>query len=93
MIAVLVLAFVVARGCQDSQVRLTKEQAIATAEREVRFEPNIANVKLLRQGLNAKPYWFVNLSTARGEDELPRRLVVVKIDAKTGSVVEVDRQR
>jgi hypothetical protein len=92
IVGVLVLAFVVAKSCQQSQVRVTKEQAIATAKREVDFTPRIANVRLLRQGLSSKPFWFVNLSAGRNAD-LPRRLSVVKIDANTGKVEEVDRQR
>jgi hypothetical protein len=92
IVGVLVLAFVVAQSCQRSQIRVTKEQAIAIAEREVDFEPRIANVRLLRQGLSSKPFWFVNLSAGRNADR-PRRLSVVKIDANTGKVEEVDRQR
>jgi hypothetical protein len=88
-----VLAFVVARSCQQSQVRITQQQAIATAREEVRFEPDIVNVRLLRQGLRSKPYWFVNMSTRARGDETVRRLVVVQVDANNGKVVEVDRQR
>jgi Peptidase propeptide and YPEB domain len=90
---VLVAAFVVAKSCQQSQVRVTKEQAIATAKREVDFTPQIANVRLLRQGLSSKPFWFVNLSVSAPDADQPRRLSVVKIDANTGKVEDVDRQR
>ena len=58
----LVVAFLVARGCQQSQVRTTKDQAITSATRAVDFTPRRTNVRLLRQGINSKPYWFVNLS-------------------------------
>lgn len=88
----LVLAFVVARSCQQSQVRITQEQAIATAREEIRFTPDTVNVRLLRQGLRSKPYWFVNMST-RTRSGAVQRLVVVEIDANNGKVVEVDRQR
>ena len=89
----LVLAFVVARGCQESQVRITKEQAIATAKLEVDFSPRRTNVRLLRQDLNSKPYWFVNLSIPGRQANTIRRLSVVKIDANTGKVVEIVKQR
>jgi hypothetical protein len=36
--------------------------------------------------------WFVTVSGGRNADR-PRRLSVVKIDANTGKVEEVDRQR
>jgi NAD(P)H-flavin reductase len=93
IVGVLVLAFVVARGCQQSQVRVSKEQAIATAKREVDFTARRTNVRLLRQGVNSKPYWFVNLSVPGQAPGSIRRLSVVKIDANNGKVVEVDKQR
>lgn len=93
LVAVLVAAFFVAKSCQQSQVRVTKEQAIATAKRAVDFRPRTTNIRLLRQGLGSKPYWFVNLSVPGRDSDIPRRLSVVKIDANTGKVEEIDRQR
>lgn len=93
LLAVVVLAFVVAQTCQQSQVRITKEQAIATAREEIRFTPDVVNVRLLRQGLRSKPFWFVNMSSRAGNDETLRHLVVVQVDANNGEIVEVDRQR
>jgi hypothetical protein len=89
----MVLALVVAQTCQQAQVRITQEQAIATAREEIRFTPEIVNVRLLRQGLRSKPYWFVNMSTRARDDETVRNLVVVQVDANNGEVVDVDRQR
>lgn len=89
----MVLALVVARSCQQSQVRITKEQAISTAREEIRFTPDVVNVRLLRQGLRSKPFWFVNMSMGATGEESVRRLVVVQVDANNGEVVEVDRQR
>ena len=93
ILGVLALAFFVARSCQQSQVRISKDQAIATAKREVDFTPRLTNVRLLRQGVGSKPFWFVNLSIPGREEGSVRRLSVVKIDANTGKVVEIDEQR
>jgi hypothetical protein len=93
IIGVLLLAFFVARSCQQSQVRITKEQAVATAEREVDFEPRDTQIRLLRQGLNSRPYWIVSLSTPGRQQDTFTRLAVVKIDANTGKVDEVTRER
>jgi hypothetical protein len=90
---VLLLAFFVARSCQQSQVRITKEQAVATAEREVDFDPLRTQVRLLRQGLSSKPYWIVSLSIPGRETDTFNRLAVVKIDANDGEVAEVTRER
>jgi hypothetical protein len=88
--AVLVLAFFVSRSCQQSQIRVTKEQAIATAEERVDFTPKNTQVRLLRQGLTSQPFWIVSLSipTSEGADTF-RRLALVRVDANTGKVESV----
>jgi hypothetical protein len=93
---VLALAFVASRSCQQGQVRITKEQAIATAERQIPFDPTRTQVRLLRQGLSSKPFWVVSLSIPRGDDldtQDFRQLAVVKVDANTGKVAEVKIQQ
>jgi hypothetical protein len=91
--SVLVLAFVASRTCQRSQIRVTKDQAIATAERQVRFEPVREQVRLVRQGLSSKPFWAVSLSIPNRNGEGFRRLAVVKVDANTGKVASVAESR
>jgi hypothetical protein len=92
--AVLVLAFFVSRSCQQSQVRITEEQAIATAERQVDFESENTQIRLLRQGLTSKPFWIVSLSVPGDEGENTfSRLALVRIDANTGEVAEVQQGR
>ncbi|MGA6946714.1 MAG: hypothetical protein WBZ00_03065 [Solirubrobacterales bacterium] len=92
LIALVVLAAVVARSCQQSQIRVTKEQAIAIADRQIDFKPESTQIRLLRQGLNRKPFWFVSLSDPIGSATHPRgftRIVIVEIDANSGSVEDV----
>jgi Peptidase propeptide and YPEB domain len=90
--ALLVLAFFVSRSCQQSQIRITKEQAIATAEEQIDFTSENTQVRLLRQGLTSKPFWIVSLSVPsdEGEDSFSH-LALVRIDANTGKVVEVQQ--
>ena len=95
LIALVVLAAVVARSCQQSQIRISKEQAIAIADRQIDFNPGSTQIRMLRQGLNRKPFWFVSLSDPIGSVVDPQgftRLVVVEIDANTGKVENVDNQ-
>ena len=95
LIALVVLAAVVARSCQQSQIRVTKEQAIAIADRQIDFKPESTQIRLLRQGLNRKPFWFVSLSDPIGSATHPRgftRIVIVEIDANSGSVEDVKRE-
>ena len=90
---ILVLAFVASRTCQRSQIRVTKDQAIATAEQQVKFHPTREQVRLVRQGLGSKPFWAVSLSIpSRGGDRF-RRLAVVKVDANTGKVASIAGSR
>jgi hypothetical protein len=95
--AVLLAAFVVSQSCQKSQIRVSKDAAIATAKRQVEFTPTRTQIRLLRQGLNAKPNWIVSLSVppkgAPLDTQVFKQLAVVRIDANTGKVVDVKVQR
>jgi hypothetical protein len=94
---VLALALVVSQSCQKSQIRITKESAIARAEREIDFDPTRTQVRLLRQGLNSRPNWIVSLSVPNPGASIDaqefRKLAVVRVDANTGEVLDVKIQR
>jgi hypothetical protein len=93
VVVLLGLAFVASRSCQQSQIRLTKEQAITKAEREVRFTATRTQVRLLRQGLDSKPFWIVSLSIPAERGTGQERLAVVRIDANSGKVADVREGR
>jgi hypothetical protein len=87
---------VVSQTCQKSQVRVTKETAIATATRQIDFNPTHTQIRLLRQGLNSKPFWIVSLSIPKPGAQTNQEfseLALVRIDANTGKVVSVQVQR
>jgi hypothetical protein len=84
-----VITFVAAQTCQKSQIRYDKNEAILTAERQVDFTPERTQIRLLRQGLNSKPYWIVSLSTPGTQRGTFHNLAVVKIDANTGKVKSI----
>ena len=90
---VLALAFVAAQTCQKSQIRVDKDQAIATAKQRIDFEPRRTQIRLLRQGITSEPYWIVSLSIPTERDDVFRKLALVKIDANTGKVESVRTQR
>jgi hypothetical protein len=87
--AVLVLAFVVSQTCQKSSIRIDKNQAIAKAEAQVDFTPKRTQVRMLRQGINSKPFWIVSLSRPGKQKGTFSELAVVRIDANTGKVKDV----
>jgi hypothetical protein len=93
VVGVLVVAFVVAQTCQQSQIRLTKDQAIAEAKKEIDFKPDRTQIRLLRQGITSEPFWIVSLSIAGERNDTFRELALVKIDANNGKVVSVKQQR
>ena len=54
--------FVASQSARSRRSASTKDQAIAKAERQVEFDPTAAQVRMLRQGLDSRPYWVVSLS-------------------------------
>ena len=97
MVGLALLTFVASRSCQQDQIRITKQQAIATAERQVQFDPTRVQIRMLRQGLNSRPNWVVSLSIPDSRAVTPeqkfKELALVRVDANTGKVVDVKVQR
>jgi hypothetical protein len=83
-----------AKSCQQSQIRITQDQAIATAEQQIPFKPTRVQVRMLRQGLNSRPLWIVSLSVPHaGTTNVFDELAVVRVSANTGKVEDVRIQR
>ena len=90
------LTLLASRSCQQDQLRVSKDQAIATAKRQIEFRPTRTQIRLLRQGLNSRPNWIVSLSIPRGDPlntQEFKELALVRVDANTGKVVDVKVQR
>lgn len=95
LVGIFILALIVSRGCQEEDVQVTEEEAVAIAREQVNFEPKRTIIRLLRQGLDRRAFWFVQLSIPIGPDPdagLFSELAIVKIDTESGEVVEVKRQ-
>ena len=90
---VLVAAFVFAQTCQKDQIRVSKEQAIQTAREQVSFEPQRTQIRFLRQGINSRPFWIVSLSIPGERQDTFEQIAVVRVDANTGKVEDVERGR
>jgi hypothetical protein len=91
-VGLLVLTVLAANACQNSQVRFNQQQAIQLARQQVDFTPTRTQVRMIRQGIQSRPYWAVSLSVPTGPDEFDH-LAVVRIDANNGKVVAVTVQR
>ena len=71
-------AFLVARSCGETVTEVSQDEAIAIAKEEVAFEPNNVMVRLLKQGLQSKPFWAVSLSVKQPDGALDPLAVVVR---------------
>jgi hypothetical protein len=92
--AALVAATVIAaKSCQQSQIRISKERAIATARPEAGFAPDRTQVRLVRQGLNGHPFWAVSFSVPAASGDGYAHLTTVRVDALNGRVEAVNRER
>ena len=81
-----------AQSCQQSQIRFSKERAIATARPEAGFTPERTQVRLVRQGLNGRPFWAVSFSVPGIRSRRVRKLTTVRVDANTGKIAAVNRE-
>ena len=92
-LALLGVTIFVAQSCQQSQIRFSKERAIATALPEAGFTPQRTQVRLVRQGLNGRPFWAVSFSVPAPSGDGYSRLTTVRVDANTGKVAAVNREQ
>ena len=92
MIAALVGAFLVSRGCQRSYVRVTKDQAVAIGEKRIGFKPQGHEVRILLRGVPPKRLWGVRywIRDAHGGY---RKLTIVLVNANTGKIDKVYVQK
>ena len=89
MLGVLLLAFAATRSCASSEGQITEQEAIEIAKREVPYEPDRTQVRLVRRGVpQSRPFWAVSLSTVDDEGRLDK-VTVVLIDARTSEVEDV----
>lgn len=83
---------VAAQSCQQAQIRISQERAVATAQARAGFTPERTQVRLVRQGLSGRPYWAVSLSVPAESGGGFERLTTVRVDANTGTVAAVNRE-
>ena len=93
VVALLGATTFVAQSCQQSQVRFSKEQAIETARPKAGFTPQRTQIRLVRQGLTGHPFWAVSFSVAAPSGDGYAKLTTVRVDANTGTVAAVNRER
>jgi hypothetical protein len=93
IVVLLIATGFAAQSCQQSQVRVSKERAIATASPKAGFVPERTQVRLVRQGLTGRPFWAVSFSVPAASGDGYEKLTTVRVDANTGAVDAVNRER
>jgi hypothetical protein len=93
VVALFILTAVAAQSCQQSQVRVSQERAVATARTRAGFTPERTQVRLVRQGLTAHPYWAISFSVPAKSGEGYDKLTTVRVDANSGEVAAINRDR
>jgi hypothetical protein len=88
MLAVVLLgALVVARTCGSSEPRVSQEEAVEIAKRQVDFEPRQVQIRNVPRGIEGRRSWAVSLYT--GTVARPGACRLVEIDAGSGEVAQV----
>ena len=87
VVGLFAICLAVAASCQRHQIRVTKETAVATATRQADFRPERTQVRLVRQGLNGRPFWAISLSIPAKSGKGYERVAVARVDANTGKLV------
>lgn len=90
LVIALVGAFFVSRGCQRSQVRISKEQAVAVGERQLDFDPQGHSIRMVLRGVPPRRYWAVSYFVRGSGAERFRKLTVLLINANTGKVQVIE---
>jgi hypothetical protein len=93
VVALIAATAIAAPSCQQAQVRVNQERAIATARPQAGFDPERTQVRLVRQGLTAHPYWAISFSVPAASGDGYAKLTTVRVDANTGKVAAVNRER
>jgi hypothetical protein len=87
LLGLFAVCLLVASSCQRHQIRITTDSAIATATRAADFRPERTQVRLVRQGLNGRPFWAISLSIPSADGKGYARVSVARVDANTGKLV------
>lgn len=71
----------------DRGISIDEQDAVRIAQRHIDFAPTSTVVRLVRRGIESRPFWAVSFSVP--SEEGYAHLAVVLVDASDGEVVEV----
>jgi len=83
LVVLLFAAFLATKSCARHENKISQEQAIAIARKQIDFTPDKVQIRYLPQGVPPVYYWAVSLYTLK--DGYPDRVQVVLVHATTGA--------
>ncbi len=92
LVLALVGAFLVSRGCQRDYVRISQDQAVALGQRQLDFDPQGHNIRIVQRGVPPKRYWAVSYFVRAPSGNGYRKLTVMLIDVNTGKVDVIEER-
>ena len=87
LLAVLFVAFIVARTCGSSSPDVSQEEAIEIARDQIDFEAEEVQIRNVPRGIEGQRSWMVSLYN--GEPINPEECRLVEVDAQGGEVLGV----
>lgn len=93
LLGMVAVAFAVSRSCQRTYVRITEDQAVGIGQREIDFRPEGHTIRLVQRGVPPRRYWAVSYWIRNRSGGGYRKVTVVLVDANTGKVNSVFRER
>jgi hypothetical protein len=81
----LLVAFIATKSCARQQHRISQDDAVAIARKEIDFTPSRYQVRYLPQGIPPIYYWAVNFSKLDENGQVVHTKVVL-VNANTGAV-------
>ena len=85
LVAVLLVAFAATKSCARQQNKVSQDEAVAIARKEIDFEPDRYQIRYLPQGVPPVYYWGVNFQQLNENGNVVRTEVVL-VNATTGEI-------
>ena len=80
---VLLAAFLATKSCAGQDNKISQDEAIAIAKKQIDFEPDKVQIRYVPQGVPPVFHWAVSLYTLKNGQ--PDRVQVVLVNAITGA--------
>jgi hypothetical protein len=84
LVTVLLVAFLATKSCARHENKISQDEAVVIARKQIDFTPDKVQVRYIPQGVPPVYFWAVSLYTVK--NGVPARVQVVLVNATTGAV-------